>query len=232
MTITDLKKKTIGDNVIEEPIEKNENDEILEHALNLEKEMEDSEAKLDEQIAVFEPVGRAVTRVIKHPNGTEKEFVQKEFTFMTKIRFLRLMSGTIRLAAEAGGTTVSEIITDTFGDVQDLTSRGISSESVEDIVASQFITTVINLVELAPDFLEELFLIALEVPRKEDEVNWALEAFETIDDDTGFDILDTIVAQNSKAIKDFFTERLVKTARRGQYELNINQNNQDTKATE
>lgn len=224
MTITevlkDVETEKVEDTVADDP--------MLKEAEELARKIEDSEKELDDQLAVFEPIGRVVERTIKHPNGTEKTFIQKEFSFMTKIRFLRLMSGTIRLAAEAGGTSISGIIQDTFGDIQQISNSGFGSNS-EDILANQFISTVINLVELAPDFLEELFLIALEVPRKEADITWALEAFETIDDDEGFAILDTVVAQNSKAIKDFFTERLVQTAKRGQAELNIKT---DTQATE
>lgn len=212
MTITDLTDES----------KQEETEEVSsKEAEDIKKELAAKEKELDEQIKVFEPIALVVEREITHPDGTKKVFIQKEFSFMTKIRFLRLLSGTVRLAAEAGGTSVAGVIQDTFGDVQDLLNQGIDVNNADEIMANQFISVVLRLVELAPDFLEELFLIALDVPKKEDEIKWALEAFDTLDDEEGFAILDTIVAQNSKAIKDFFTERIANTARRGSQELNL-----------
>ena len=212
MTITDLTDES----------KQEEAEEVSsKEAEDIKKELAAKEKELDEQIKVFEPIALVVEREITHPDGTKKVFIQKEFSFMTKIRFLRLLSGTVRLAAEAGGTSVAGVIQDTFGDVQDLLNQGIDVNNADEIMANQFISVVLRLVELAPDFLEELFLIALDVPKKEDEIKWALEAFDTLDDEEGFAILDTIVAQNSKAIKDFFTERIANTARRGSQELNL-----------
>lgn len=221
MTITDLTEDKKLDDVAPEPKTADE------EAADIKDELEKKEKELEEQIQVFEPIALVVEREITHPDGTKKVFIQKELSFMNKIRFLRLMSGTVRLAAEAGGTSVAGVIQDTFGDMQDVINQGFDPANAEDIVANQFISTVLRLVELAPDFLEELFLIALDVPKKEADIKWALEAFETLDDDQGFDILDTIVSQNSKAIKDFFTERIANTAKRGSQELNL-----DLKATE
>jgi len=212
LTITDLTDES----------KQEETEEVSsKEAEDIKKELAAKEKELDEQIKVFEPIALVVEREITHPDGTKKVFIQKEFSFMTKIRFLRLLSGTVRLAAEAGGTSVAGVIQDTFGDMQDLLNQGIDVNNADEIMANQFISVVLRLVELAPDFLEELFLIALDVPKKEDEIKWALEAFDTLDDEEGFAILDTIVAQNSKAIKDFFTERIANTARRGSQELNL-----------
>jgi hypothetical protein len=219
LTITDLTDSTTDSEIKE--VEPADDPSVIAKDEAVKRELEEKERELDEQIKVFEPIALVVEREITHPDGTKKVFVQKEFSFMTKIRFLRLLSGTVRLAAEAGGTTVAGVIQDTFGDMQAIINEGFDEDSTEDVMANQFISTVIRLVELAPDFLEELFLIALEVPKKESEIKWALEAFETLDDDEGFSILDTIVAQNSKAIKDFFTERITNTAKRGRQELEM-----------
>lgn len=224
MTITDLTEESkLKEESVEEKVEETPTPTEEE----IKEELAEKEKELDEQIKVFEPIALVVEREITHPDGTKKVFIQKEFSFMTKIRFLRLLSGTIRLSAEAGGTSVAGVIQDTFGDMQYLINQGIDANNAEDLIANQFISVVLRLVELAPDFLEELFLIALDVPKKEGEIKWALEAFDTLSDDEGFDILDTIVAQNSKAIKDFFTERIANTAKRGSQELNL-----DLKATE
>lgn len=199
--------------LVEEELTEKISDPVTSEKLN------ELENDLDEQIQVFEPIGRVVERTLKHPNGSEKTFIQQEMSFMVKTRFIRLLSGTIRLAAESGGVSVAEVIQSTVGDFQDLVNYGADFDSVDDIVADQFISTILRLVELSPDFLEELFLIALNVPKTEADITWALEAFENLSDDEGFDILNTIVVQNSKAIKDFFTERIVETAKRGQQAL-------------
>ncbi len=224
MTITDLTEESKPK---EESVEEKVEETSAPTDEEIKEELAQKEKELDEQIRVFEPIALVVEREITHPDGTKKVFIQKEFSFMTKIRFLRLLSGTVRLSAEAGGTSVGNVIQETFGDMQYLISQGVDANNAEDLIANNFISVVLRLVELAPDFLEELFLIALDVPKKEDEIKWALEAFETLDDDEGFSILDTIVAQNSKAIKDFFTERIANTAKRGSQELNL-----DLKATD
>jgi hypothetical protein len=122
------------------------------------------------------------------------------------MKFFRLVSGTLRLAAEQGETN---LVNELFG--------GIDSVDNDAMVMG-----ILRLVELSPDFLEEAFLYALNI--KPADHQWALEAFEVIDDETGADIIDVFIAQNGPAVRDFLTEKLPKMGKK----MGILLNNQDT----
>jgi hypothetical protein len=164
------------------------------------EEVAEEEAKVDEELEILDPVAKAVERTLTHPDGSEKTFIQHELAFLPKLRFLRLLSGTIRVAAanEQGG--VGAFISDALGSVQDGIGTG------------EFLETLLKLVELVPDFIDEAYVMALNV-KPEDQL-WATEALEQIDDELGMDILDTFITQNGKALRNFFTQRLAKAGQR------------------
>jgi hypothetical protein len=141
-----------------------------------------------DEVEVFEAVAKSVPRTLTHPEtGEEREFSQHELAFIPKTKFFRLVSGTLRLAADEGDG-VNNLISDVINDVS-----GVSND--------QMILGVMRLVELSPDFLEEAFLYALNVKPKDRE--WAYTALESLDDEEGLDIIEVFVAQNGDAIKDF-----------------------------
>lgn len=171
-------------------------------AAKAQPKVEEQETELNDIIDLFD-VSSAVDRTLKHPDtDEEKSFIQHEMSFMTKLKFFRLLSGTIRIAAEAdnpqGG--VSSFLDETLG--------GLSGDFDN---PNEFITTILKLVELVPDFAEETYLYALNVKRND--YGWATEALECLDDDEGIDILEVFVAQNGPSIKDFFTKRLPKVGK-------------------
>lgn len=160
--------------------------------------------ELDEQIEVFEPVAKAVDRTFEHPQtGEEKTFVQYEMGFLTKIKFFRLLSGTLRLATEETGSNVNTLLYDVLGE--------------EQAGEVNYIDAIMQLTELAPDFLEEAFVLILRVS-PEDEI-WFRESLDGISDEVGVDIIDTFIAQNAKAIKRFFTKDLRKVGQRFSQEI-------------
>jgi hypothetical protein len=167
------------------------------------EEAEEVKDELDEQIEVFEPTPKAVDRVLTHPETNEtKTFVQKEMGFMVKLKFFRLLSGTLRLASDTQGANPAEFLQEAFGEV--IGEDGGIQPSVDSTGA--FLTGIMRLVELAPDFLEDAYLLILGV--KPEDQPWALQAMDSLDDDEGIDILETFVAQNGKAIRRFFDKHL------------------------
>lgn len=172
--------------------------------------------EIEEQIEVFEPVKKAVDRVLTHPDTNEKKtFVQHEMGFMTKLKFFRLLSGTLRLASESdaqanGSGGVAVFLQETVGNIQNMEDANATNE---------FLVTMMRLIELVPEFAEELYLLALNV-RPSDQV-WATEALGEIDDDLGEDILVTFIAQNGKSITDFFGKRLRRIGKRINHEINL-----------
>lgn len=170
-----------------------------------EDKLESQTKSLEEQIEVFEPVAKAVDWNLKHPDGSEKTFVQHEMGFLTKIKFFRLLAGSLRLASQNNEADIIEEL---------LQARGYSSANTE-----SFLTMLLRLVELVPDFVEETYILALKV-KPEDE-QWFKEALENLDDETGMKILETFVAQNGKAVQNFFEKHLRKVVKRLTHEIDI-----------
>lgn len=156
------------------------------------------EETLDEEIAVFEPVEKAVDRKLTYLGDT-RTYVQHEMGFLTKLKFFRLLAKTIRLSASDDEGGVSEFLNEFFS------PGAISNQNA-------MVTGLLQLIEHSPEFIEEAYCYALSVPLEEQA--WAYGAFETLSDDEGLDILDVFVAQNGKAMRDFFTQKLPKIGKR------------------
>jgi hypothetical protein len=161
------------------------------------EETKEAEQKLDEEINLLDSVALAVDRELTL-GGETRTYVQHEMGFLTKIKFFRLLSSTIRRASEdtEGGT--SAFLNELFG------TLGEERDRMES--ANAMFGGILRLVELAPEFIEEAYMYALNVPIQER--NWAIAALEELDDDEGIDILEVFVAQNGESIHDFFTKRL------------------------
>lgn len=177
--------------------------------------------EVDEQIEVFEPVAKAVDRVLTHPEtGEQKTFVQHELSFLPKLKFIRLLSGTLRMSStdEQGGIGVfiSEAI------------AGLQSQNQQEM-ASEFLTTILALAELAPDFMEEAIILALSV--KPEDQAWAIEAIQNLDDNQGLDIVEVFIAQNGASLRDFFTKRLSKIGARLNQELAVEEQQESENTT-
>lgn len=178
------------------------------------KPRQTKKSEVEEQIEVFEPVAKAVDRELTHPDtGEKKTFVQHELSFMPKLKFFRLLSGTFRLAAESdadsNGAGMANFLEETLSN--------ISNFQENPTITNDLIATFMKLIELVPDFAEELYILALNVKPK-DSV-WTAEALQNIDDDLGIDILEVFIAQNGKAMRDFFAKRLAKVGKRLTVEL-------------
>ncbi len=187
-----------------------------------ELEVEEKEVKgeLDEQIEALEgeslpDVPISVERelwLVDDPTS-RKVFRQHEMSYLTKLKFFRLLSGTLRLASQnSEGGTVADLLGETLSGPQELLAKGLSKEEAERLAANSFIETIMKLIELAPDFAETTYLYALNV--RPTDVEWAKMALESLDDETGVDILDVFIAQNGKAIKRFFDKHLKRVTQR------------------
>lgn len=160
--------------------------------------------KLDEEIAVFEPVEKAVDRKLTY-NDEERTYVQHEMGFMTKIRFTKLLATSVRQATETEGV--------------DFLGEFLSPGQIENPDA--MINGLLRLVETTPEFIEEAYCYALNVPPQDRP--WAMAAFENLSDEEGLDILETLVAQNGESIRDFFTQKLGRIGKRLQAVMNQGQ---------
>lgn len=180
---------------------------------------EEAEKVLDEQIeqlegSSLEDVPISVERTLK-VGDQEKEIilVQHEMPFLNKLKFFRLLSGTIRLAGEGEDKSVADVLGEIFDPIsQAIAQGGVSAQEAQQLAAGQFIETVLKLIELAPDFAESLYVYALNVKPKDEALVRA--AIQEMDDDQAMDILDAFIAQNGKAIRRFFDRHLQKVGRR------------------
>ena len=181
--------------------ESEKTEEILEEASEFEK-----------QVNILDPVALSKEVVLVHPEtGESKTFIQKELAFIPKTRLLSLVATTLRMASDQDGN-IGDVISDTFGGVNELINQGVAPEDAESFAANQFLDVILRLVEIAPDFLDQLYLLVLNVKQKDRQ--WALAALEVIDDEQGIEILDTAIAQNGDALKNFFDKHLRKVANR------------------
>lgn len=163
------------------------------------------EPTIDEQIKLLD-VPKAVDVVLKDPvTDEERTYVQHELGFLPKLKLFRLLSGTIRLATENDSGGAEQFVNEALGS----TAGQISSEG--------FIEMMMKLVELAPDFIDEAYLLILKVPLEEQE--WARKALDELDDEQGLKIIDTFIAQNGQSLRDFFTKRLASLQKRATTEF-------------
>jgi hypothetical protein len=168
--------------------------------------------EFEKQVNILDPVALSKEVTLTHPEtGETKVFIQKELAFIPKTRLLSLVATTLRMASDEDGN-VGDVISDTFGGVNELINQGIAPEDAESFAANQFLGVILRLVEIAPDFLDQLYLLVLNVKQKDRQ--WALTALEVIDDEQGIEILDTAIAQNGDALKNFFDKHLRKVANR------------------
>lgn len=126
------------------------------------------------------------------------KYVQKPLSFFGKIELFGLLGQTVDKAL-SGGLTVADVL-------DEIPENG--ADNSED-----FIRTIAKLVTYAPDFLLDLYVIALGVPKGDRQyVKTVFELQEDeggLSDDQGIQILETFVDQNWKLLVDFFTERIV-----------------------
>jgi hypothetical protein len=181
--------------------------------------LEDKERELDDQLEILDPINAAPkTWKLHHPDDPKdgKEFVQRELTYTNKLRFFRLLSSTIRLAAESDdGKGLEDLLADVIGEggLGGLNRQGMSADQL----ASQFAASIMRLIELAPEFVTDLYILMLQ-PKASDR-DYLRGALEELDDDTGFEMLELFVAQNAKALQRFFVLHLRRVGERVQEAL-------------
>lgn len=136
-------------------------------------------------------------------------YAQKPLSFFGKMELFSLLGGAVNKALKDGDLSIAEIF--------DAGDRGsITVESVRE--ADTFIIGITKIVEFVPDFLKDLYCIALNVPKGEREyTKMRMEATEDdggLSDDDAIAILDTFVEQNWEAMQDFFVKKIMPLAQK------------------
>lgn len=207
--MTEVLEKTENPNPFDEDTSSIDEQEVKVDAV---KEAND---KIEEEVLILDTVSAVKTVELTHPvTGETKTFEQKELAFIPKTRLLSLIATTIRAASESENSSVGDVINDMFGGVNDLIGQGVAKEAAENYATNQFLEIILRLVEVAPDFLDQLYLLVLNV--KPANRQWVIDSLEVLGDEQGIEILDTAIAQNGEALRDFFDKHLRRVATRAQ----------------
>lgn len=147
---------------------------------------------------VLEPLHEPVDVALTY-DGITKEYVQKPLSFFSKMEFMRLVGTTLDEAMKGeDGLNVNTLL----GDNMEVSS--LNAGDFADL--DSFLNMVAKVARYAPDFLKECYLVWLDVPKKER--NWAREALNQIDDETGFEIIERFIDQNWEALESFFVDKI------------------------
>lgn len=131
------------------------------------------------------------------------KFVQRPLSFFGKMELFSILGTAVEKALSDGGMSLAELLDDV----------PTSTEADQLSEADQFIKSIARLVQFAPEFLKDLYVISLGVKRDEREyVKSVMELPEHeggLSDDQGIQILETFVDQNWDVLVDFFREKIL-----------------------
>lgn len=163
----------------------------------------DEQAKARDELEAIQPTAEPREWTLGH-GEVSRTYVQKPLGLMSKLRFFSLLGETIRKVTIVGGEgTLTDIIQG-----QQLGQRGRDLLSGDMADAESFLTLASSFVIYVPDFLEEAYCIILKVPLEQRP--WAKLMMDAdpdeggLSDEDGFAIINTFVAQNWDALRDFF----------------------------
>lgn len=202
--------------------------EIPENIATDDRAAEELIEEAEEAMEILEPLVEAKRWVIGKPpeqGGKSTEYsvyTQMPLGYMARNRMFSLIGRTMSAAIKSTGGSVGGM-EDVFGaGGGTLIERGrrLGSRDFQD--ASQFFSLAMELVGYAPDFLDDFYCIALEVPIGER--GWFREVIEQphrpdddkwgLAEDDGLEMIEIFIDQNYEDIRRFFTERLPRIGRR------------------
>ena len=182
----------------------------------------------EEAMEILEPKVEAKRWVIGKPpekggkNTEYSVYTQMPLGYMARNRMFSLIGRTMSAAIKATGGSVGGM-EDVFGaGGGTLIERGrrLGARDFQD--ASQFFTLAMELVGYVPDFLDDFYAIALEVPIGER--GWFREVIEQphrpdddkwgLSEDDGLEMIEIFIDQNYEDIRRFFTEKLPRIGKR------------------
>src|SRR3954471_1707806 len=189
-----------------------------------EEEMEEARKALDALEPSIAPVRWMIGKTPEF-GGNEKQYsiyVQDKLPWMQRQRFFALVSRTFSNALKQSGGDVGGM-GDIFGDEGgSLIERGRKLTQRDLTDAAQFMSLAFELVGYSADFLVEVYLILLDVPRAEHE--WARMRFSEgwdperekwgLKDEDNEKIIQTFIDQNYEEIRRFFVVTLPSMGRR------------------
>lgn len=150
----------------------------------------------EDAVDILDPPMLEYTFVLGEDGGDPLTFSQKPLGFMGKIKLFSVLSKTVNKVLEQN-VSITELLDGPGSD-----SLPLSGDSMKE--ADQFIKTLTKVLEYAPEALEDIFCVILNVPNSQQEyVKARLD--EELTDEQGFAVLNTFVDQNWEILHDFFT---------------------------
>ena len=129
----------------------------------------------------------------------DRTFTQKSLSFFGKIELFSVLADTIEKALSEGAT-LGELLEELPTDTQNVKASDLAETDV-------LVRVIAKLVKFAPEILEDVFCISLNVKRGErEEVKELLR--EELSDDEAMTILNQFINQNWDAIMDFFSKQV------------------------
>lgn len=180
--------------------------------------------EITEQIRESQDAAEAIQSSVPHKawvlegidgNGQARqiEYTQAELSFFEKQQFMTLLTEFVDkfISGELGISLQQLFEGDLRKRVQIPTE--FTGEQAENLLNENagIIQAIIKVVNALPNLQQEIFLLALGVPRNEREFARQIMIGPVhrggLTDDQGFEILKTFMTQNAKAIRTFFEER-------------------------
>lgn len=147
-------------------------------------------------------------RIVAEDGRVLKVYVQKPLTYFRKMQFFRLLATSLKKALNEGGVDAVADVIGAWSGTSTRDFQSLGSSDFED--AGQFMRFVASMVEVAPDILEDAYVLWLAVPpgaqREWAKAAWRgdIEGVRPLSDEEGLDILKTFIVQNWGAMQDFF----------------------------
>jgi hypothetical protein len=157
-----------------------------------------SEEKNVDIVETLEPAAQVYSVTLAEGTDAEVTLYQKPLSFFGKIELFSVLGAAVEKALSEG-TTIAELL-----DVPDKKPDEISGEALKE--ADVFIKALARAVQFAPDLFEEIYCIALRVPRGQRD--YIKELLREEDDEKMMGVANTFVNQNWQAMMDFFSEQI------------------------
>lgn len=156
-------------------------------------------------VEVLEPSYTAVNVVVGKDEHMHV-YTQKPLSFFGKMELFSLLGNAVSEALRSGDVSISDIL--------EARNRDLSRISAKEIKeADELVKAIAVLVEHAPEFMKDLYCIALGIPKSQREYMKEIMELHPDDgglsDEVGFQILDTFIDQNWEALVDFFGKKIV-----------------------
>lgn len=171
------------------------------------KKAEEAQEEIKETIDLLE--FQEVKKWTLGPDNNRQTYTQKPLSYLRKMQFFALVGATVRQVIATGEAgALSEVL----GSSGTLGERAATLAGEDFADAESFISLASSLAIYVPDFLEQAYCVILNVPPADrDWVKAYLEEDEEnggLSDEDHRTILQTFIAQNYEALRNFFVQDL------------------------